>query len=53
MALIREAEEWVGGDVFRGGGDDRYPIPGVSRWAGGAEASLMPLLAVWKIEEDE
>lgn len=52
MALISEAEEWVGGDVSRGGGDDRYAAAAdVSGWTGGAVGSPLLLLCIWRSQK--
>lgn len=52
MALMSEAEEWLGGE-FSSGGAEGYPIPGVSRWAGGAEGSLSAVRGIWNREGAE
>lgn len=51
MALIREAEEWVDGEVSSGG-TAGYPGPVGSRGAGGAEGSLSEVLGICRTQEE-
>lgn len=53
MALMREAEEWPGGEFSSRGAEGYPPIPGLSRWAGGAEGSLIAVRGIWNREGAE